>query len=70
MDFLPKRALDRPYNSICAMGLVFLYLDLDDVQLHRGLIQGKSFVPKREKNLSDARSSVLPHSPALVLSAT
>ena len=38
MDFLSKRALDRPYNSIRAMGLVFLYPDLDDVHLHGGLI--------------------------------
>ena len=34
MDFLPKRALDRAYNSIRAMGLVFLYLDLDDIHVH------------------------------------
>lgn len=34
MDFLQKRTLDCPDNSIRAMGMVLLYLDLDDVQLH------------------------------------
>ena len=34
MDFLQKRALDSPYYSIRAMGLVVLYLDLNDVHLH------------------------------------
>lgn len=42
MDFLHKRSLDCPNNSIRAMGLVLLYFDLDDVQLHRRLVQGKS----------------------------
>ena len=31
MDFLQKRALDRPNTSIRTMGLVLLHLDLDDV---------------------------------------
>ena len=34
MDFLQKRALDSPYNSIRSMGLVVLYLDFNDVHLH------------------------------------
>lgn len=38
MVFLPKRALDRAYNSVRAMGLVFLHLDLDDVHLHGGFV--------------------------------
>ena len=49
MDFLQKRSLDCPNNSICAMGLVLLYLNLDDVQLHRRFIQGELITPSRLK---------------------
>lgn len=34
MDFLQKRTLDRPNISIRVMGLVLLYLNLDDVHIH------------------------------------
>lgn len=34
MDFLHERTLDCPDNCIRAMGLVLLYLDIDDLQLH------------------------------------
>ena len=45
MDFLHKCSLDCPNNSIRALGLVLLYLDLDDVHLYRRLVQGKSIAP-------------------------
>ena len=44
MDFLQKRSLDCPNNSIRTMGVVLLYSNLDDVQLHRRLVQGKSLL--------------------------
>ena len=34
MDFVQKRTLDCPDNSIRSLGMVLLYFDLDDVHLH------------------------------------
>ena len=70
MDLLQKRALDCSDNSIGAMGLVLLYTNIDDLQLHRGLLQGQLIPLIRENvSLTDLRSSALPHSPALALFA-
>ena len=57
MDFLQKCSLDCPNNSICAMGLVLLYLDLDDVQLHRGFLQGE-FILHTQRRPSDRNIQV------------
>lgn len=40
MDELPERALDYPDSGERALGLEFLHVDLDDVHIHRGLLQG------------------------------
>ena len=49
MDFLHKCSLDCPNNSIRPMGLVLLYFDLDDVHLHRRLVQGKRTASSRPR---------------------
>ena len=44
MDFLQERALDCPDYSIRTMGVVILYVDPDDIHIHRRLVQGKLFL--------------------------
>lgn len=46
MDFVQDRPLDRADYRIFAMGMVFLYFDLDDLHLYRRLLQGTGFLLK------------------------